>query len=149
MGLIISLIIKNLIVKPSDKTMVHFYQQLGKVFYSIAAVDNAVRKEEIDKLKQIIQREWLPIETTFDKFGSDSAYQIEIVFDWLVENKWDFEQVLPDFKIFREEHTHLFTPEINTLISKTANAIATSFSGKNKAEHVMTSQLNAILLEQY
>ncbi|TDD78896.1 hypothetical protein E0F89_00210 [Flavobacterium caseinilyticum] len=127
--------------------MTHFYEHLGKVFYSIAAIDKTVRTEEIEKLKQIIRTEWLPLENSFNEFGDDTAYQIEIVFDWLVENEWVFDQVIPDFKIFRAEHQHLFTPEINTLILKTANAIASSFSGKNKSEHVLISQLSVILFQ--
>ncbi|NGY36599.1 hypothetical protein FQU23_003625 [Flavobacterium sp. XN-5] len=48
-------------------------------------VDKTVQKEEIEKLKELVQKEWLPVEDSSDIFGSDSAYQIEIVFDWLVE----------------------------------------------------------------
>lgn len=136
-------------MKPSDATMVHLYQHLGKIFYSIAAVDKIVRPEEIEQLKKIVQREWLPLERSFDEFGSDSAYQIEIVFDWLVENDWDYDQVFSDFKIFRREHDHLFTADINAIILKTANAIAASFAGKNKSEHVLISQLKAVLENQY
>jgi hypothetical protein len=134
-------------MKPSHQTMTHFYEHLGKVFYSIAAIDKSIRKEEIDKLKQIIQTEWLPLENTFNEFGDDTAYEIEIVFDWLVANEWELEQVIPNFKIFRTEHQSLFTPAVNALIIKTANAIATSFSGKNKSEHVLISQLNSILFQ--
>jgi tRNA C32,U32 (ribose-2'-O)-methylase TrmJ len=43
-------------MKPSHQTMTHFYEHLGKVFYSIAAIDKSIRKEEIEKLKQIIKR---------------------------------------------------------------------------------------------
>lgn len=135
-------------MKPSDTTMVRFYQQLGKLFYSIAAVDATVRAEEISELKKIIQREWIPLESSFDQFGSDSAYQIEIVLDWLAENEWDYDHNLSDLKIFHNEHHSLFTSEINSLITKTAEAIAGSFSGKNKSEHVLISQLNFILQNQ-
>jgi hypothetical protein len=148
-GASFSFILKNLLVNPSDKTMVRLYQYLGKIFYSVAAVDKTVRTEEIAQLKKIIQKEWLPHENTFDEFGSDSAYQIEIVFDWLVENEWNFEQTLSDFKIFHREHLSLFTPQLNALILKTTTAIATSFSGQNKSEQVFTSLLSAILAESY
>ncbi|WP_338646603.1 hypothetical protein V5J73_14070 [Flavobacterium sp. KS-LB2] len=134
-------------MKPSHQTMTHLYEHLGKVFYTIAAIDKTIRKEEIDKLKQIIKTEWLPLENSYNEFGDDTAYEIEIVFDWLVANEWELEQVIPDFKIFKAEHQHLFTLEMNALILKTANAIATSFSGKNKSEHVLISQLSAILLQ--
>jgi hypothetical protein len=136
-------------MKPSDKTMVLFYQQLGKMFYSVAAVDKTVHTEEIKQLKKIIQKEWLPLENTFDEFGSDSAYQIEIIFDWLVENEWDINQMISDLKIFRTVHSSLFTPPVNALIIKTAKAIATSFARENKSEHLLISELNAVLENQY
>jgi hypothetical protein len=46
-------------MKPLTKQW-FFYQQIGKVFYSIAAVDKTVRPEEIKELKKILQKEWLP-----------------------------------------------------------------------------------------
>jgi hypothetical protein len=134
-------------MKPSNETMTLFYQQLGKLFYGIAAVDKTVREEEIKELKKIVKEQWLPVEDSIDQFGSDSGFQIEIVFDWLVENDWDFEQILPDFKFFRSEHESLFSPEVNRLILNTASAIANSFSGKNKSEHRILSELKTILQE--
>lgn len=132
-------------MKPSHQMMTHFYEHLGKVFYCLAAVDKTVRKEEIEQLKQIVRTEWLPLENTFNEFGDDTAYQIEIVFDWLVENEWNFEMALVDFRIFRKEHQSLFSPQIDALILKTAQAIVTSFSGKNKSERILLSQLTTIL----
>jgi hypothetical protein len=131
-------------MKPLTKQW-FFYQQIGKVFYSIVAVDKTVRPEEIKELKKILQKEWLPLDNTFDAFGSDSAYQIEIVFDWLVEKKWDIDQMIPNLKLFRTLHSSLFTDQVNDLIMKTATAIAASFAGKNKSEHVLVSQLNTVL----
>jgi hypothetical protein len=134
-------------MKPSHQTMTHLYEHLGKVFYCIAAIDKTIRKEEIAQLKEIVKTEWLLLENTFNEFGDDTAYEIEIVFDWLIANTWNTEQVIPDFKIFRKEHDHLFTPEVIILILKTANAIANSFLEKNKSEHVFISQLSAILIQ--
>ena len=136
---------KNHKMKPSVNTMISFYQQLGKVFYSIAAVDKIVRKEEITELKKIVKKEWLPLEDTLNEFGDDSAYQIEIIFDWLVENNWIIGDVLPDFKNFKKEHLHLFTPKVNSLILKTARAIADSFSGINKLEQLLINELASVL----
>ncbi|WP_291100349.1 MULTISPECIES: hypothetical protein [unclassified Flavobacterium] len=135
-------------MKPSDKTMIHFYQQLGKVFYSVATVDKTVREEEITRLKEIVKKEWLPLENTFNEFGDDSAYQIEIVFDWLVENDWNIGDVISDFEFFKKEHPSLFTESVNTLILKTAKVIADSFSGKNKSELVLINELSGILSKQ-
>ncbi|MFV5687235.1 hypothetical protein ACM55M_01265 [Flavobacterium sp. ZT3R25] len=135
-------------MKPSHQTMMHFYEHLGKVFYCIAAIDKTIRQEEIEQLKEIVKTEWLPFENTLNEFGDDTAFEIEIVFDWFIESNWGFEQVLPDFKTFRQEHKNLFTPQVNALIQNTAKSIATSFSGKNKSERVFLSQLNTILSQQ-
>jgi len=132
-------------MKPSHQTMTRFYEHLGKVFYYVAAIDKTVRKEEITQLKQIVKTEWLPFENTFNEFGDDSAYQIEIVFDWLVENDWNVGQVIPDFESFKKEHESLFTKPVNNLILKTAKAIASSFLGKNKSELILINELSGIL----
>jgi hypothetical protein len=136
-------------MKPSHQTMIHFYQQLGKLFYSVASVDKTVRKEEIAQLNEIVKKEWLPIENSFSEFGDDAAYQIEIVFDWLVETRWNIGKILPDFESFKKEHPSLFSPQINDLILKTAKAITNSFSGKNKSESVLIEKLRGILYQEH
>lgn len=136
-------------MKPSRQTMIHFYQQLGKLFYSLASVDNNVHEVEMAQLKQIVKKKWLPLENSLNEFGDDAAYQIEIVFDWLVENDWNIGKIIPDFEIFKKEHPHLFTPQVNDLILKTAKAITNSFSGKNKSESVLIDQLRGVLYQEY
>jgi hypothetical protein len=136
-------------MKPSRQTMIYFYQQLGKLFFSVASVDKTVREEEIAQLKEIVAKEWLPLENSLNEFGDDAGYQIEIVFDWLVENDWNIGPIIPDFEIFKKEHPHLFTPQINDLILKTAKAITNSFSEGNKSESVLIDQLSGILYQEH
>lgn len=132
-------------MKYSDKVMKSFYQQMGKLFYAIAAADKTVREEELEALKKLVRSEWLALDETYDEFGSDSAYQIEIVFDWLTENEWDMEDAISGLKGFREVHPGLFTDQINRLILKTASAVADSFNGKNKSELTILTQLRSVL----
>lgn len=127
------------------QTAEKFYQNLGKLFYAIAAADNVVRAEEVAALKEIVEKEWLKIDEINDEFGTDTAYQIEIIFDWLDENKPDAEEAFNDFQEYRREHQNLFDPEIDKLIWKTADGIAASFAGKNKAEVIMLSKLKSLL----
>ena len=136
-------------MKPSRQTIIHFYQQLGKLFFSVASVDKTVREEEIAQLKEIVKKEWLPLENSLSEFGDDAAYQIEIVFDWLVENDWNMGRIVPDFEIFKKENPHLFTSQVNDLILKTAKAITNSFSGKNKSESVLIDQLRSVLYQEH
>jgi len=129
--------------------MIHFYQHLGKLFFRVASVDKTVRKEEIEQLKEIVKKEWVPLENNLNEFGDDAAYQIEIIFDWLVENDWNIGKIIPDFESFKKEHPSLFTPQVNDLILKTAKAIANSFSGKNKSESVLIEKLRGVLYQEH
>ena len=60
-----------------------FYQNLGKLFFAVAACDNVVRDEEFASLKKTVTNHWMEIDDTEDEFGNDAVYQIEIVFDFL------------------------------------------------------------------
>jgi hypothetical protein len=132
-------------MKHAEATLNEFYQMLGKVFYAIAAADKVVRPEEKDALKKIIRNDWLPHDNAEDEFGTDAAYQIETVFDWLTENNQDTKQLLKEFENFKAKHESLFTPDTKKLIRKTSLAVAEAFSGKNKSELIMLTQLSSLL----
>ena len=125
---------------------IKFYQNLGKLFYAVAAVDKNVKEEEYNKLKEIVKSEWLAVDEIEDDFHTDAAYQIEIVFDWLYkEEKLDAKIWFEEFVSYKNEQPHLFPKSIKQLILKTANAVAASFSGKNKSELIMLAKLEMFL----
>ena len=134
-------------MKTTNETMVELYQILGRVFFAMAQADKVIRPEEIETLKKIVKDDWLHVDETFDEFASDSAYQIEIVFDYLVENELDAGDVLYQLTEFKRIHTHLFNPQLKDLILKSAHKIASSFARRNKSELVFLSQLQLILLQ--
>ncbi|SFZ92295.1 hypothetical protein SAMN05428642_102640 [Flaviramulus basaltis] len=116
-----------------------FYQAIGKLFYAIASADKNVEEEEYHKFKDIVKKEWVLL----DNFGPKDVYQIKIVFDWLNKNKkLNPEKWFKDFLIYKNNNEKLFTNNIKTLILKTVNAIAYSFSSINKSELIMIAKLN-------
>jgi hypothetical protein len=119
-----------------------FYQNIAKLFYAIAAADKVIKPIEFSTLKDFVKREWLTIEDTEDDYKTDAAYQIEIVFDWLTTQELDADSCFTDFIEYKNEHKYFFTDEMNTLILKTAGAIAASFSGNNKSELIILAKLN-------
>ena len=121
---------------------IRFYQNIAKLFYAIASSDMVIKPIEFDTLKDFVKREWVDVEDTEDDYKTDAAYQIEIVFDWLTTQELDADSCFNDFIEYKNEHKYFFTAELNTLILKTAGAIATSFSGKNKSELIMLAKLN-------
>ncbi|MEG9328338.1 TerB family tellurite resistance protein [Salinimicrobium catena] len=122
-----------------------FYQNLGRLFYAIAAVDGVIKKEEIDALKKIVREEWLDLDEYTDSFGTDAAFQIEIIFDWLDANKPDPQNAFQTFMDFHADHKELFTPQINEKILAASQNIAAAFRGKNKSELVMLAKLQSLL----
>jgi hypothetical protein len=130
---------------PSEKIDNERYQNLGKLFYAIAMADKNVRLEEIKKLKAAVRDNWVPIDEVKDEFGSDAAYQIEIVFDWLQQEEKDGAIYFLEFTEFFKAHPSRFNTEIKQLVWTTAEAIAAAFSGKNKSELIILAKLKLLL----
>lgn len=118
-----------------------FYQKVGSLFFAVAMSDGSVHNKEVDKLKSVVREKWLPLDDIEDEYGTDAAFQIEIVFDWLLENEKTSAECFDSFTEFYKDHKVVFTNKVKTLIFETANAIAYSFSGKNKAELVLLGKL--------
>ncbi|MFD2564378.1 hypothetical protein [Aquimarina rubra] len=124
-----------------------FYQNLGKLFYAIAAADKVVRTSEYTSLRNLVKSEWLAVDDLEDEFGADAAFQIEIVFDWLDYKELKAEASFNEFASFYKENRALYTDRIKQLIWNTANSIASAFSGKNKSELMMLGRLQLIFEE--
>lgn len=134
-------------MKPSEDVMNRFYQNAGKLFFAIAAVDKNVRQEEYEKLIEIIKSDWLQVEDTEDSFGTDAAYQIEFIFDWLEDSCPEPYDCYEEFVEFKRTHEYVFTPKIRQLVWKTAYEVASAFNKRNKSELAMLSKLALELKE--
>lgn len=122
--------------------LISFYQNLAKLFYAIAASDNMVRDEEFNALKELIKHKW---QSVFDKENNHKIninHQIEIVFKRLVIEKRDAYSCYDEFITYKKVHNYFFTPELNSLILKTAGVIAAAFSSQNKSELIMLAKLS-------
>ncbi|MDN3618289.1 hypothetical protein QWY81_02330 [Polaribacter undariae] len=130
-------------MKPSQNTIISFYENLGKLFFAIAAADNIVEEVEFNVLKKIVKDKWTKVDPVDDDFHSDAAYQIETVFDWLnIESFSNSETCYNEFIDFKKEHPSLFTKEIKSLIIKTATKIAASVADLNKSELKLVAKLS-------
>lgn len=122
---------------------IKFYQNLGKLFYAIAASDKVVKEEELDKLKETVKKAWLTSNLVQDDVKAEAEHSIINTFKWLNrDNEYDAETCFNSFLNYKKDHEQLFTEELNALILKTANGIASSFSRKNKSELIMLAKLN-------
>lgn len=118
-----------------------FYQSLGKLFYAMAMADKVVHPQEVEQLHNAVQQHWLQVDVDEDAFGTDAAYQISIVFDWLQEEGQKETSYFQEFADYYKAHPSKFSSEIKKLVYGTAETIAASFAGKNKSELVLLAQL--------
>ena len=132
-------------MRNTDKTMNELYKSLGKLFYAVAICDGSVHLKEWDKVEEIVKEKWLYVDNFTDRYGADAANQIEIIFDWLLEYEKTSEECFKEFKKFYEEHPNAFSKEIKSLTKETTNAIANSFSKKNKSELDLLAQIDVLL----
>lgn len=116
-----------------------FFENLGKLFYAIAASDKKIEAIEITTLKEIIKAHW----STIDSLDYDALKHLEFMFDRLhKEDHLNSEACYLDFVTYKNKQKHLFTDTIKRLILQTSNAIASSFAGRNKSELIMIAKLD-------
>lgn len=125
-----------------------FYENLGKLFYALAAADNIVANNEFECLTKMVKTEWTCHSQLKEKFETASPLKILKTFDMCRYKKYDAEICLNEFKVFREKYPDIFTPAINRQIWSTAKIMAHCFPGINKSEVVMMAKIHGILEEQ-
>ena len=121
---------------------IEFYQNLGKLFYAIAASDKVVRPEEYAKLKAVVKKDWMSSNLIEDSFKKNAEASIINTFNWLENDKeYDAETCYNSFVTFKKQNEALFTSEVKKLIIKTASAIVYAFSASNKQELILLTKL--------
>nr|WP_321413428.1 hypothetical protein [uncultured Allomuricauda sp.] len=129
----------------SDKQNVNeLYQNLGKLFYAIAMADHSVHMKEMEKLNEVVKDHWLEVDDIEDEYGTDAAFQIISVFDWLLEYQKESDEVYEEFETFYTDKSVLFTQPIKDLAMSTARAIAAAFYGSNKSELILLGRLQLL-----
>lgn len=124
------------------------YEQLGYLFYSIAASDKHVMKQESEILKKEIEKEWIPLEDSTDEFGTDAANYIYFTFDRLSDMDFSPREAFDSFKAYFETHANAFTPDVRSRIQRTVSHMANAFAHKTKTEEYIEKELRKLLAKQ-
>ena len=126
-----------------DHTTYRFFQNLGKLFFAFASVDNNVREEEVKAVQQLVRKYWLDVDIINIISKRDAEDAVLKTFDWLCkDNDYNAEACYDSFVSFKKQNESFFTDSINSLILKTVGKIAASFSGQNKSELILLAKLN-------
>lgn len=128
-----------MILRQIEHVSFDLYQHLGKLFYAIAKTDDCIRDEELKKLEEVLDNEWMIL----DGFNAISKAIITNTFKWLdKDNEYDANVCFANFVKYKRAHEALFSNDLKSLILKTAGKIASSFSGQNKSELIMLAKLS-------
>lgn len=128
----------------SSDTYQAIYTSLGYLFYSIAAADGRVQPAEARKLKELVARQWVPLERSRDELGTDAAYYIEFSFDDANDQGMRPEDAFARFKTAYEANKGPFDASLRELTFDTAQAIAFAFARNNKSELGQLAQLSLL-----
>lgn len=122
----------------------NMYAGLGHLFYSIAASDGHVSKEEGAKLKKLVREHWMPAERERDEAGTDLAYYIEIGYDHANDGRMDADRAFDHFKAAHAADKDLFDPSTRNLVTRTAQAVADAFGGRSQHEKRILERLKEV-----
>ncbi len=123
------------------RTKTLLYQNLGKLFYAIAASDTIIQDQEFEALQQCVQKYWKDYNDLNQVFEEEYTQVIEAVFEGVEAFELSAEEMFQDFISYKREHPQLFTNVLNTLIMTTARTIAYAFENVNTSEQKFLTQL--------
>lgn len=130
-------------MKVDKHIALQFCQNLGKLFYAFAAVDNSVNEEEISMVERLVKKDWLHQDLMVSCSQNDTKNAIMETFNWLCKDKeYNAQTCYNSFINFKKQHNFIFSDDIKKLILKTTGKISSSFSGLNKSELIMLANLN-------
>ncbi len=123
----------------------NFYSEVGKLLYAIAKADGTITNEEITAIHQLVLKDLVPLESSTDEFGTDSAFYVEMEFDYLNENMQDPDVAFDSFVDYIEEHSSAFDDKMRSAVFNVAQRLTQSFHETNIKDHYMIEKLKTVL----
>lgn len=129
----------------TDAFLKELYPKLGHLFYAVAFADGKIESAEIKKLEKTVKGRWLQAEESNDEFGSNAAFQIISVFDWLAAEQISGDKAYDAFAGFLRKNREGIDAAMKNNILQTAVDISLAFRGENKDEHALMENLKKLL----
>lgn len=122
-----------------------FYAEVGKLLYALAKADGSIHPDEIKTIHQLVLNNLVPLETSTDEFGTDSAFYVEMEFDFLNEHFYDPEVAFNSFIDYVNDHYSAFDDILKETIFNVAETITTAFHKSNIQDHFFMVKLQETL----
>ena len=123
-------------MKPTNLHNSVLYQNLGKLYYAIAAADKTVDDKEFIALQNIIKQQYTEHE-------NKETLSILETFEWLrTDNEYSANKCYDNFVNYKRANEEIFSNKLRSQILQTASKITASFAGQNKSELIMLAKLD-------
>ncbi len=119
------------------------YEQIGNLFYSIAA-DQHVKPLEVGELKSLISKDWRPLNLT-ESVVSEETHCIVMTMDSLQGNQVSALMAFGEFSKFYSLHPEVFSKEVKQRMLDTAVEITTIFKADNPFNNPHLAALKDLL----
>ncbi len=123
----------------------NFYSEVGKLLYAIAKADGTIEPKEIKAIHQMVLKDLVPLESSTDEFGTDSAFYVEMEFDYLNEKLYDPDVAFNSFIDYVQDHFSAFDAKMKKAVFNVANTLTDSFHETNIKDHYMIEKLREVL----
>jgi len=82
-----------------------------------------------------VLKDLVPLENSTDEFGTDSAFYVEMEFDFLNENFYDPDVAFNSFISYVENHYTAFDSHVKEVVINVAETLIKSFHETNIQDH--------------
>lgn len=118
-----------------------FFIEMGRLLYATAMMDGKVQKDEVNKVKQIVNDQLTEMVESYDAFGTSNAFYLEFEFERLNDIEARIRDAFDSFISYANENKADFTPEIKKLVMVSCEKVANAFNGIEDNERVLLNKL--------
>lgn len=110
------------------------YANIGHLFYAVACADRQLNTDEVSRLKQVIRKQWLPLEDT-DEFCVDAAQNIFFAFDSVQTQHAEPAYAYENFVRYYYDNTEDFNSLLREKILRTTQELSSLKSASPALVH--------------
>lgn len=122
-----------------------FYEELGKLLYSIALADEKIDDGEREMVSRLITERLLHKEMDTDRFGTNEAWITRFSFETAEDAGLSAAEAMENFIDFSRAYQDQLSENEIDLCIKMANQVADAFRHVNREENKLLIQLNEVL----
>jgi len=122
-----------------------FYEELGNLFYAIAAADKKIIPEERKRVDDVIRFSWKLLNNGTDRFGTNEAYRIRFEFDTMEEFRSKPGDAWKSFLAYFNKNKKEMDHDLRLRVFNSASHIAEGMKSMNGEKKAYLTKLKKLM----